>query len=153
MISVPTTFKSKTTTCVAACWDDCIANSSQTPPVPCSPSCFEEDYQLATLRRVKALNPAVSGVFYLNSLYDFPYTNLCGRFAAADLHVRDVNGAVVGIQNDNGMLHIPLFDFSKPKAVTMFLDFHRQLLASGAVDGTFADKPHERAFRNTTNGL
>ena len=54
------------------CWAGCIANSSQTPPVPCSPGCGEESYQLATLRRVKAANPSVSTVFYLNSLYDFP---------------------------------------------------------------------------------
>eukprot|EP01052_Picozoa_sp_SAG31_P006299 SAG31_NODE_288_length_18400_cov_55.018851_2_plen_554_part_00 len=78
---------------------------------------------------------------------DFPYYNLTAAFAAADLHVRDVNGQVVGMQNDNGMLHIPIFDFSKPLAVTMFIDFHRRLIASGLVDGTFADKPNERAFQ------
>ena len=55
------------------CWAGCIANSSQTPPVPCSPGCGEESYQLATGRRVKAANPSVSTVFYLNSLYDFPF--------------------------------------------------------------------------------
>ena len=52
------------------------------------------------------------------------------------------------MQNDNGMLHIPIFDFSKPAAVKLFLDFHRQLIATGLVDGTFADKPNERAFAN-----
>jgi hypothetical protein len=79
-------------------------------------------------------------------LYDFPYYNLTGTFAAADLHVRDIHNKVVGMQNDNGMLHIPIFDFSKPAAVELFLDFHRQLISTGLVDGTFADKPDERAF-------
>jgi hypothetical protein len=133
------------------CWDECLANSSRTPPVACSAACSEETYQLDTLRRVKALNPNVSGVFYLNTLYDFPYYNLTATFAAADLHVRDVHGNVVGMQNDNGMLHIPVFDFSQPAAVELFLNFHRQLIASGLVDGTFPDKPNERAFQ-TENG-
>lgn len=129
------------------CWDECLANSSHTPPVACSTTCSEETYQLHTLRRVKALNPNVSGVFYLNTLYDFPYYNLTAKFAAADLHVRDIHGNVVGMQNDNGMLHIPVFDFSQPAAVKLFLDFHRQLIVSGLVDGTFPDKPNERAFQ------
>ena len=37
------------------------------------------------------------------------------------------------MQNDNGMLHIPIFDFSKPAAVKLFLDFHRQLIAASIV--------------------
>ena len=207
------------------CWAGCIANSSQTPPVPCSPGCGEESYQLATLRRVKAANPSVSTVFYLNSLYDFPFCapaaprtppsatwaqtsaplclagtaglqlptpaaprspcgpcthkqtlpadNLTAAFGAADLHMRDVHGQIIGLQNDNvsatthpparllpdvlrcrqGMLHIPIFDFSKPAAVTLFLDFHRRLIAQGLVDGTFSDKPNERAFQNASNSL
>ena len=129
------------------CWDECLANSSSTPPLPCNPACGEEMYQLDTLRRIKAINPNVSGVFYLNSLYDFPYYNLTATFAAGDLHVRDITNKVVGLQNDNGMRHIPIFDFSKPAAVELFLDFHRQLIATGLVDGTFADKPNERAFQ------
>ena len=133
------------------CWDGCLANSSRKPPVACSPGCGEEAYQLDTLRRVKAVNPNVSGVFYLNTLYDFPYYSLAGTFAAADLHLRDVHGAVVGLQNDNGMLDVPVFDFGQPAAVKLFLGFHAKLVASGLVDGTFPDKANERAFR-TGNG-
>eukprot|EP01048_Picozoa_sp_COSAG05_P003311 COSAG05_NODE_150_length_16171_cov_64.740356_13_plen_365_part_00 len=133
------------------CWDECIANSSRTPPIACSASCDEEQYQLDTMRRVKALNPGVSNVFYLNTLYDFPYYNLTGQFTAADLHLRDISGRVAGLENDNGMLHIPIFDFSKPAAVQLFLDFHRRLIASGNVDGSFPDKANERAFQNKSN--
>ena len=129
------------------CWDECLANSSRTSPVACSPACGEEIYQLDTLRRIKAVNPNVSGVFYLNTLYDFPYYNLTAAFTAADLHVRDIRGKLVGMHNDNGMLHIPVFDFSQEAAVHMFLDFHRKLIATGLVDGTFPDKPNERAFQ------
>ena len=87
--------------------------------------------------------------------------------------MRDVHGQIIGLQNDNvsatthpparllpdvlrcrqGMLHIPIFDFSKPAAVTLFLDFHRRLIAQGLVDGTFSDKPNERAFQNASNSL
>lgn len=48
------------------CWSECIANSSSANghvPVPCQPSCGQEDYELATIRAVKQINPNVSGVF------------------------------------------------------------------------------------------
>jgi hypothetical protein len=107
-------------------------------------------YQLDTIRRIKQANPSVAAAFYLNSLYDFPYYNLTAEFTAQDLHLRDVHGAVIGMQNDNGMLHIPVFDWGKPAAVKLFLDFHRRLVALG-VSGTFPDKPNVYAFRaNTT---
>ena len=50
------------------CWDECLSNSSHTPPIACSSSCGEEAYQLDTIRRIKAVNPNVSTVFYLNSM-------------------------------------------------------------------------------------
>ena len=46
------------------CWTDCLANSTSTPPQPCSASCDVEADMLSTLRKVKALNPTVSTVFY-----------------------------------------------------------------------------------------
>ena len=130
------------------CWNECLANSSHNPPIPCESSCGEENYQLATLQAVKQRNPAVAGVFYLNTLYDFPYYKLTGQFTAADEHVRDVNGKVIGIENDNGMRHVPIFDFSQPSAVQRYLDFHRSIAARGLSDGTFPDKSDVFAFLN-----
>ena len=127
------------------CWDECLANSSLTPPIPCSSSCDEEQYQLGTIARIKAKNPGVATAFYLNSLYDFPYYQLTGEMAAANFHLRDVNGSVIGMQNDNGMQHIPIFDWGNPGAVAKFLAYHRMLQAQGS-DGTFPDKPNVFAF-------
>ena len=127
------------------CWDECLANSSLSPPVPCSASCNEEEYQLGTIARIKARNPDVATAFYLNSLYDFPYYALAGEMAAEDFHLRDVNGTVIGMENDDAMKHIPLFDWGNAGAVTKYLDFHRMLQARGS-DGTFPDKPNVFAF-------
>jgi hypothetical protein len=132
------------------CWQQCIVNSSQTPPIPCDASCGEEAYQLATLEAVKQRNKAVAGAFYLNCLYDFPFYNLTGQFAAADEHLRDINGAVIGMENDNGMKNVPVFDWSQPSAVKRYLDFHRNIVAQGLSDGTFPDKADVFAFVNTS---
>ena len=102
------------------CWDECLANSSSSPPVPCSASCDEEQYQLGTIARIKARNPDVATAFYLNSLYDFPYYALAGEMAAEDFHLRDVNGTVIGMENDNGMKHIPLFDWGNDGIGTLY---------------------------------
>lgn len=162
------------------CWLQCLANSSATPPLPCNPACAEETHQLDTIARIKAVNPNVSTVFYHQTLYDFPFYNLTAQMAAADLHMRDINGSVIGLINDNGMQHVPLFDWGKPAAIEMFLQFHRGLISTGLVgrlvpptpafyyqmcsrfgasaswpqvDGMFPDKANERAFQRKSDGL
>ena len=44
---------------------------------------------------------------------------------------------------------IPLWDWAKPAAIQLYLDFHKQLIAAG-IDGTFPDKSNVFAFRNDT---
>jgi hypothetical protein len=135
------------------CWFECLANSTvRQPPLPCSPACAEEDYQLATIRKIKAINPGVATVFYLNTLYNFPYYRLAGEFAAADENVRDVAGKPIEVINDDGMERINLIDYGKPSAIVRYIDFHRSLLKDGLVDGTFPDKTGIRASKNATTG-
>ena len=85
------------------CWTECLASNNSQPPVAasdppppflpprsapltaqhatrCTAACHVETYILDTLRRVKAVNPAVSGVMYLNTLLDFPFYSLHGRY-------------------------------------------------------------------------
>jgi hypothetical protein len=103
------------------------------------------------LKAVKQRNPGVAGAFYLNSLYDFPFYKLTAQFAAADEHVRDINGTVIGMENDNGMKHVPVFDWGQPSAVKRYLDFHRDIVAQGLSDGTFPDKADVFAFLNKSS--
>ena len=47
------------------CWQDCLAQGVGSPP--CEASCDVESLIVDTLRRVKAINPSVAGVLYLNT--------------------------------------------------------------------------------------
>eukprot|EP01050_Picozoa_sp_SAG11_P028998 SAG11_NODE_7986_length_1073_cov_1.282341_2_plen_281_part_00 len=134
------------------CWFECLANGTAAqPPRPCDPGCGEEDYQLATIKRIKARNPGVATVFYLNTLYNFPYYKLAGAFAAARENVLGADGKPINLINDDGMKHIEIMDFGQPSAIKRYLDFHRGLVASGLVDGTFPDKTGIRASKNATS--
>ena len=53
------------------CWQDCLAGGVGSPA--CQSTCGVENDILSTLGRVKAINPAVSGVLYLNTLLAFPF--------------------------------------------------------------------------------
>eukprot|EP00937_MAST-01D_sp_MAST-1D-sp2_P003718 g3718.t1 len=128
------------------CWNECLENSSQAPPLPCSPACDEAQYQLATIAAIKALNPAVACAFYLNALYAFPYYSMVADFDRNGWLLRDVRGALVRMENDNGMKHVPVWDWSQAAAVDAYLSFHRALAARGNVSGTFPDKPNVYAF-------
>eukprot|EP01046_Picozoa_sp_COSAG06_P029181 COSAG06_NODE_2688_length_6445_cov_4.638526_7_plen_121_part_00 len=55
------------------CWQDCLADGVGSPA--CESSCGVENDILSTLSRVKAINPAVSGVLYLNTLLAFPFVS------------------------------------------------------------------------------
>ena len=63
------------------CWDDCLANA--TAGLRCEPACNVEADSLATLRRVRAINPAVTNVLYLNTLLMFPFYSLAQKYIDA----------------------------------------------------------------------
>ena len=132
------------------CWFECLANI--TAGDACSPACDEEKYQLGTIQALKAMNPDVATVHYMNTLYNFPYYKLAGDFAAANENVVGTDGKPISLINDDGMKNIQIMDFGKPSAVKRYLDFHRGLIAGGLVDGTFPDKNAIRASKNKTTG-
>ena len=45
----------------------------------------------------------------LHNFCQLNYYNLSNQFAEADEHMRDVNGKVIGMENDNGMKHVPVW--------------------------------------------
>ena len=71
---------------------------------PCFSSCNVEGDMLKTLAAAKALNPAVLGVMYINTLMAFPFYSLSGKFEAADALLMDMyTGKPVELTNDEGM--------------------------------------------------
>jgi hypothetical protein len=125
-----------------SCWDDCLANQSLPIPTPCNPSCHEEEHQLKTLRRVKTLNSSVVTVFYLNAILDFNYLNLHAQYTKADANLRNTDGTLCHLTNDNGMVNVTVYDFSQESARRLWVDAVRNLTATGVVDGIYADQMH-----------
>ena len=84
------------------CWTECLASNNSQPPVAaCTAACHVETYILDTLRRVKAVNPAVSGVMYLNTLLDFPFYSLHGRYVEEGVVAMDsVTKKPIQIRNE-----------------------------------------------------
>ena len=134
-----------------ACWNECLANVSK--QLPCESSCDEEAVQMATLAAVKKVNPSVPGIFYLNTILDFPFLRLHQKLVDADALVRNVDGSVCQLTNDNGMTNITVYDYSKPIGQKIWLDEVQQLVETGTVDGFYGDTMQVYAEENTQTGL
>lgn len=135
------------------CWYECYNNLTMVPPVPCQPSCGADNYQMKTIKRAKMANPKLSAVFYLNTLYDFPFLNLHKKFLDANADMVDINGKLVAFKNDNGMPNINVFDFSQDVGRDLWTDFVKNLVDSGNVDGLFDDKYDVLATWNDTGSF
>eukprot|EP00928_Gymnodinium_smaydae_P083557 TRINITY_DN66800_c0_g1_i1.p2 TRINITY_DN66800_c0_g1~~TRINITY_DN66800_c0_g1_i1.p2 ORF type:complete len:261 (-),score=33.93 TRINITY_DN66800_c0_g1_i1:701-1384(-) len=121
------------------CYDECMYNASK--QMECNPSCNVEGDMLDTLSRAKQLNPALSSVFYLNSLMAFPFYALSGKFAAAKALLIDMyTNKPVELVNDEGMKKVWVYDWGNPVGRKLFLAFVSDIIASGLVDGMFFDK-------------
>ena len=133
------------------CWNECLANVSK--QLPCEPSCDEEAVQMATLAAVKKLNPSVPGIMYLNTILDFPFLRLHQTLVDADALVRNVDGSVCQLINDNGMTNITVYDYSKPIGQKIWLDEVQRLVETGTVDGFYGDTMQVYAEENNQTGL
>ena len=135
------------------CWYECYSNLTKNPPIPCEPSCGAENYQMKTIRRAKEANPKLCAVFYLNTLYDFPFLELHGKFLEANADILDINGKMVAFKNDNGMPNINVFDFSQEVGCDLWTGFVKNLTKSGIVDGLFDDKSNIMSVWNETGSF
>ena len=121
------------------CWQDCLAQGPGS--VPCQPGCDAEASIMDTMRRIKAVNPKVSTVMYLNTLLAFPFYALVGKYQAANALTLDaVTKKPIAIRNDNGMEGIFVWGFDTAAGQQLYLDAIRNYTYSGVVDGFFGDK-------------
>lgn len=73
-----------------------------------------------THKRIKAMNPSVCSVLYLNTLLDFPFYTLHGLFASNNALTIDNITKVPGtVRNDNGMEGIYIFGFDSVEGKTI----------------------------------
>jgi len=132
------------------CWDACLVNASAGKR--CSPSCNVERDSIATLKAVRALNPNVTTVLYLNTLLLFPFYELAQQYMDAGALLMDSRtGSPVELVNDDGMHGVYVPDFGTAKGRELWLNAVKGWLATGLVDGIFADKWPDQGHSNKSN--
>jgi hypothetical protein len=95
--------------------------------------------------RVKAINPKVTGLLYLNSMLDFQFYTLHGLLLEAEANgqrsfLRDETGRVMTLCNDGDVYcNITTFDWTQQHVRQAWLDTITNATRTGDVDGIFAD--------------
>ena len=117
-------------------------------PTQGSPSCYVEHKIESALHRIHRINPNVTGVMYLNSMFDFAFYNLHGRMEALerDSHgtikafLRDEDGELLSLCNDgDGYCNITTFNWVEPTVRALWLEAVDNATSSGDIAGIFAD--------------
>ena len=123
------------------CYDECFPFKNGSINPHCNPSCNVENEMLGTMTKVKALNPSVTTVFYLNTLLLFPFYSLAGKYQQQNALLIDSQTHLpVLLRNDESMPNIFVPDFGTKTGRALLLDTVEQMIKSGTVDGIFADK-------------
>ena len=106
-----------------------------------TPACHQEELIVAELKKVKAANPNISTVFYMNSVLDFPQYQLHTRMLAEPaLMKRDPDGNVTRIHCPSPAGTCDVFDFAQKRAIALFTSVCINATRSGFVDGCFLDR-------------
>merc|ERR1712137_717211 len=128
------------------CWDACVIDPN---PSLCDPSCNTENYILGTAQQLKAANPQISVILYLNSMLNFPTYDLSGHYLQKpDLLLHDKYGHVGTLQNDAGLGNLTVPDFSLAEARELWLKKISNTTSTGLIDGVFADKAVKNANKD-----
>jgi len=102
--------------------------------------CCEEDNMIHQAKAVKAANPRVQVIVYMNSVIAYPW------YRSAHKHVtnrswwlQDINGTYLSniAQDDRMTWHT--WDFSKPEVGDLWIEACRNMTDSGYIDGCFMD--------------
>jgi hypothetical protein len=108
-------------------------------------SCFVEHKIEHVLGRIKVLQPKLTGILYLNSMFNFAFYHLNGLLEEAEAagqhsFLRDETGKVISLCNDGDMYcNITTFDWTQPHVRDLWMQAITNATATGYVDGIFAD--------------
>ena len=114
-------------------------------PIQAGPECNVEKAMYGTFNAIKRINPNVTNIMYLNSMFDFSMYHLHGM--ALDLEargtrvlLRDKHDELVVLCNDgNYFCNVTNFDWSLQAARNLWTDHVINATKVGGVDGIFAD--------------
>ena len=107
--------------------------------------CNVEKAMYAAFNKIKAINPNVTTIMYLNSMFDFTMYHLAGLVEEAEMRgqrmlLRDMHDKLVLLCNDaNFYCNVTNFDWSQPAMLHLWLDTVNNATSFGGVDGIFAD--------------
>ena len=102
--------------------------------------CCEEDEMVAAAAALKAVNPRVHVVAYMNSVISYPWYRLARRFLAnASWWLRDANGALLNNIAENPVETWYTWDFSQQEVGQLWSEGCLAMTNTGAVDGCFMD--------------
>ena len=123
------------------CYDECSPFKNGSTSGFCNPACAVESDMTSTLSKVKALNPSVTGIFYLNIFLLFPFYSLAGEYQAKGaLLIDSETKKPVLLRNDESMPNIFVPDFGTALGRSIMLNAVQKMIAGGAVDGIFAER-------------
>ena len=87
-----------------------------------SPGNYAEDKIVDTLRRVKAIDPNISTIFYYNSVLDFPQYDLAKTMAKnPELMLHNADGGIVKMSG-GGHSNMDVFDFGNAQMRALFIE-------------------------------
>jgi hypothetical protein len=98
-------------------------------PTQAGPECDVEDKMFDTFHKIKAINPAVTTIMYLNSMFDFAFYNLHGKMEAREAagqqsFLRDRHGNIVSLVRVMGLVYLLdtlLFPHAHSAMTAMFI--------------------------------
>ena len=86
------------------------------------------------------MNANVSTVFYSNAILNFNFLSLHAESVKADANLRNTDGSICHLTNNEGMFNVAVYDFSQEAAQTLWVNAVKNVTASGFVDGIYADQ-------------
>ena len=105
-------------------------------PGKCVPACDVEHFMFGTAKALKAANPKLAVLMYLNSMMLFPFYSLAARyFSQPSLLLHDEAGRLVLLQNDAGLGNLTVPDWGQAAARELWWEELRNYTDTGLFDG------------------
>jgi hypothetical protein len=127
-------------------------------PIQAGPECDVEKSMYLTFNELRKLNPKITNIMYLNSMFDFSMYNLHGEALALEaagtrVLLRDKHDELVLLCNDgNYFCNVTNFDWTKAAARELWTQHVVNATKIGAVSGIFADHATSRIYPNSEAG-
>lgn len=128
-------------------------------PTQAGPECDVEAKMASTFKAIKAANPNVTTLLYLNSMFNFAFYRLNGLLLAREAAglpslLRDRDGTLISLCNDgNVYCNITNYDLSVPEVRDLWLELVVNMTRDGYADGVFADHGYERGVEPSRHDL